>query len=331
MDAMFPAIFPTSLAIKHRIQIQDDLYAIFHYASAAIQFVNEKTTGGLVPWQFDFTIFPQKIFKDNDQVYKDGTTPILTLQEDVIGDIRKRLDFDKVDYVEEEVKTKNLKTERVLKTFNDLFSKLKNMKTGTKSVDYPHRRRVCCVVDRRIKEMGGSQSNAKRIPMFMFDPSNSALPRSEHFVPEIYHRKTKEELLPRFHIEDEEPVRVKDICGITLSFHCEKINQIKCYLWWDGHGMRFEPRDLNTFIPVWFDDEYEWDGQNATSAPPPPWDGRNPTAPPKDVKRDDKERGKRFRQFKEDKEVQKEVDSLKIVDLHFMDFKRAWTMKRSDS
>ena len=123
MDAMFPAVFPTSVAIKHRLQIQDDLYAIFHYASAAIQFVNKITTGGLVPWQFDFTIFPQKIFKDNGLVYTDRTTPILSLQEDVIGDIRTRFEFGKVDYHEHELNTKDLTTERVLSALNDLFSR----------------------------------------------------------------------------------------------------------------------------------------------------------------------------------------------------------------
>ena len=152
--------------------------------------------------------------------------------------------------------------------------------------------------------MGGDQreeDEPERNSVFMFDPQNGVFPKHKHMVPEVYHLKTKEALLPPKDGEGE-AVTVKDISGITLSFHCENMNQIKAYCWWDGHGMRFEPQDLNKFWPVWFDDDYTWN---------------------------DMEQGARYTQFMADEAVQKEVESLSLTDLHFVDFKRAWTMKRS--
>merc|ERR1711933_131670 len=47
---------------------------------------------------------------------------------------------------------------------------------------------------------------------------------------------------------------------MTLSFHIEAVDEIRCYLYMHGGMIRFIPEDIQLILPVFFDKEF---GNNA--------------------------------------------------------------------
>ncbi len=121
---LFPCIVPMSLSIKDRKQIKDDLYAVFYYLSGAIQFINETVTGGVTPFQFDFTIIPYKIFQLDGQVWSDNSTQILTVKkENLLRNIKDRLEANECCYVRQEIKSEEISDSQfILQTLRNLYT-----------------------------------------------------------------------------------------------------------------------------------------------------------------------------------------------------------------
>ena len=329
----FPPLSHFSLSIKDRKQIKDDLYEIFYYAAGAIDFVNDIVNGGVVPFQFDFTILPEKIFELEGKKDKDGSTPVLTLKsEDRILKLEDRMNADNLKECCAVHKTlaaaelKKNKDVEVLKTLKSLFEDFKKKKADLETAkenldDYPRGRRFCCTVDRRKSQSkdktnslwmyetnmrvrngdAASRIHRKRDPSLLAHDLESVRrgdEGKEHMIPEVYHLNSMEVLIPGEVHEDD--IKTRKCDGMTWSFHCENVNQIKCYLWWDAAFMRFEPGDFNSLCPVWFYNEKTDKFGDFT---------KNQT-------------------FKDDKDIAKRIKQLQITDLHFEDFKRAWTSQK---
>ena len=149
--------------------------------------------------------------------------------------------------------------------------------------DYPKRRRFCAMFDRRCDAPHSTAAETNEL--FVFEPSalSCTLPDTEFVCSDVFHAKSMQCLLG--------DVNTRTSPGLTLSFHVERVNQIRCYLWWDGAFVRLEPSDLQNLLPIWF--ELEW-RSNA--------------------------------QFGKDAEITRRLSEVTLVDEHFRDFKRAWTL-----
>ena len=85
----------------------------------------------------------------------------------------------------------------------------------------------------------------------------NTIPSGRH-VAEWYFESTKKCLIPGKYFGDEKKenddlqpeektITSDDAVGgklITFSFHCEKKDQIKCYMYWNGQCVRFYPQDI---------------------------------------------------------------------------------------
>lgn len=192
-----------------------------------------------------------------------------------IGDIKERLVHEKCLFVENEIlSTAKMPSGTFPRELNSAFkSFFEQLNKKYNDDDYkcnnnsfendPHLRRICIIIDRR---------NSKQNDMlYVFEPpANVNTVHSKH-LPESYFNASRECILPGIGYNEgkQDYSSVLDHKGLpncktlhvgsglggyqfTLSFHIESVDEIKCYLFFQGWISRFLPQDMIDVWPLWF-------------------------------------------------------------------------------
>ena len=133
-----------------------------------------------------------------------------------------------------------------------------------KHKDYPHKRRFCGIVDRRKGE-------ADKDELTLFEPPANCSSFPEHEEGHVqlwYFDSARTCILPdKGYAQGKEKGKKKtnaltstNAGAMTLSFHVEREDEIRCYLSVQGTSMRFFPQDIIDVLPTFFDAEF---GDNA--------------------------------------------------------------------
>ena len=133
------------------------------------------------------------------------------------------------------------------RTFYKLFTEWKGIPNANASAlnpfDYPHKQRLCIVVDRRRDDT----------EIFMYEPDiEKEFPRN--YVDEWYFESSSKCLIPGKGQKD--CITARDSCNgylFNLSFHVEAIDVIRCYLYTRASIIRFFPEDVYKLLPELFD------------------------------------------------------------------------------
>eukprot|EP01083_Nonionella_stella_P210268 761383_1 len=199
-----------------------------------------------------------------------------TFKLDLIGDIKHRLKATKCTFM-----TRNIDSQfhhntncdfegELLHAFTDTYTVFKQTLSAGDS--YPKNKRFIAVVDRR-KWIGNEERTDEKDELIMFEPPKSRKCNeltSDKPLPEQYHNKCMECLVPGIYFNEEfkenqytksrfdklsadvsETINcISHTNGsmMTLSFHCEADDQIKCYLWFATGHLRFYPRDIQNIL-----------------------------------------------------------------------------------
>eukprot|EP01084_Bolivina_argentea_P264927 448937_1 len=118
---------------------------------------------------------------------------------------------------------------------------------------YPRYKRFAILVDRRRKPLQDDEKEANtKDKMFFFEPSNDSNTIKTDHVAEIGFDLLQKCIIPRGDIKDAKNITPKtDVCGqlITFMFNVEAINEIKCYIVWNGQTMRFHGDHIGKILP----------------------------------------------------------------------------------
>eukprot|EP00484_Ammonia_sp_Unknown_P001417 CAMPEP_0197021786 /NCGR_PEP_ID=MMETSP1384-20130603/2703_1 /TAXON_ID=29189 /ORGANISM="Ammonia sp." /LENGTH=459 /DNA_ID=CAMNT_0042449693 /DNA_START=21 /DNA_END=1400 /DNA_ORIENTATION=+ len=241
----------------------------------------------IIPFQFDLVIVPKgskqskqmQQFEhvditdsegdddDDDDDDDDEEEDDEAKQADNIGDILPRLEEHAIAAEIFEIEQKTLdQNGMIYRTLNDHFRKVSKGRNA----------RYVMVVDRRddAKETGNDNDNGKddeKQPakkkngadtLYMYSPKCKAKGASkvdEHFhelhkdlVEESLVFKTTKCLIPGVSDGIDPHLGCKNLNVITLSFHVLRIDLVKCYIYINGGGSRFEPSDLINILPKHF-------------------------------------------------------------------------------
>ena len=131
------------------------------------------------------------------------------------------------------------------------------------------------------------QDEAYRDPVYLYEPPLNCRHIPNDAVPEWYHNSSRTCLLPNMAYGDgleAERGPIKENNGgftkekfananigslspckgafLTFSFHVKAVDEVKCYLYWNGQIIRFMPTDIGTVLPKIF--SMDWcNGENA--------------------------------------------------------------------
>jgi len=241
----------------------------------------------LIPFQFDICILPKAAPKssamdeyefpsddddddDSDDDSEDepetGYGVVGGATSDTVGSIKPRLDHFGIKYATPDVnvKKKDFITKRDMKA---LFHKVRKGRNG----------RYVMVVDRRGgDEEDGDDEDAEDdddVGDEKKDDASSAKKNTDRvwlYSPKCeddinYHSlaancmeesllfKTKKCLIPGIQKVNDPHFGADYPNAITLSFHVLSVEQIKCYLYINGCGMRFAKEDLKNVLPLYFE------------------------------------------------------------------------------
>ena len=125
-----------------------------------------------------------------------------------------------------------------------------------KHKDYPHKRRFCAIVDCRKEED----------ELTFFEPPENCCSFPEHkesYVQLWYFDASRTCILPKGQNKDK-AFTSSSTNAMTLSFHVESVDEIRCYLHVNGGMMRFLPQDITGVLPKFFDLKFENNSQWAT-------------------------------------------------------------------
>ena len=135
-----------------------------------------------------------------------------------------------------------------------------------KHEDYPHKRRFCAIVDRRKGEPAPDD-------LIFFEPPENCCSFPEHKEGHVqlwYFASAKTCILPPKGYNKGQGNKNGNITtgtachggALTLSFHVESADEIRCYLFVNGGMMRFFPQDVIDVLPRFFDPKFgnndEW-------------------------------------------------------------------------
>eukprot|EP00483_Globobulimina_turgida_P013431 UN13455 len=158
-------------------------------------------------------------------------------------DIKQQLNENGVKYESESVKGDYCRP----RLFHNMFSNLtKNISSKLGKFGMPYKQRLCIVMDRRMKDMG----------VFMYSPNVEREFPANH--------------LNEWYFESSSRCVVPGVIGSTavngvitskhskkgavfcLSFHCEEIDRLRCYLYTRAQFVRFLPEDIYELLPKLF-------------------------------------------------------------------------------
>lgn len=138
--------------------------------------------------------------------------------------------------------------------------------TMGKHKNYPHKRRFCAIVDRREDEHETDD-------LTFFEPPQNccAFPEHKEGHVQLWHFEASRTcILPdKGYARGEHQANAltsMTACAMTLSFHAESVDEIRCYLFVNGGMMRFMPQDIISILPKLFDPEFSDNAEWANKA-----------------------------------------------------------------
>ena len=113
---------------------------------------------------------------------------------------------------------------------------------------YPQNKRVCVFIDRRDKK----PTNGEVDEMTFFEPSDDSNKIDNDCVPEIGFELIRKCLIPRK--DNDNIIGSNQLCGqlLTFMFNVQQVDEIKCYIIWNGQTMRFHAEHISTILPTLF-------------------------------------------------------------------------------
>eukprot|EP01084_Bolivina_argentea_P268389 455841_1 len=223
--------------------IDDDLWKVSQYIAAFSMFISNsaKTETIQCPCQIDVAIILKNIQSCNKSISQNGSL-------EIHGDITQALEKQSINtYSTSGIKFKiELADTRFNLVVRELTQHLTTFKhrhlaSMNNIQKYPTNRRFCMVLDRR------KEANE----LYYFDPLNYNEMKSDH-VSEWYFASSKAFLLPNLNSK-QQIITSNTACNIiTLSFHIEETDNIKCYLYYMGGMMRFFLTDIVDVLPLLF-------------------------------------------------------------------------------
>eukprot|EP01083_Nonionella_stella_P268978 909621_1 len=202
----------------------------------------------------DETEFDDDSEDDSDDDYEPNTAPNTTAptpceaNETIGSDIGDNLKGIQVIYAKDEMEI------RVQRTLRDLWTKYNAAlhenggqvsSAPVDSVHYdlqatPHGKRVCIVIDRRLKEK----------PVYMFVPPKFGTIGKTH---EWYIESSSQYIMPDHHKKAIKAITALNGWINVFSFHVEQKKEIRCYLYRTNAIFRFMPSDVIDLFPLLFD------------------------------------------------------------------------------
>eukprot|EP01083_Nonionella_stella_P147863 467139_1 len=174
--------------------------------------------------------------------------------EDIIGDIQKKLDANKLKYT---VKTNEKEKEPNARLLDEIYNEFRFKLKADESKQYPLKQRWVTFVDGRKTKYGD---------IWMYTPPDDCRNIPSSAVPEWHVSAAKQCLLPNTNYGKEEHnekcenkvgsnIRSISHCHgalLTLSIIAREEDVVKAYLYWYGQIIRFEPQDIKTVLPELF-------------------------------------------------------------------------------
>jgi len=256
-------------------RIVADLAKTCKLIGSAAEFVHNKVTKDALacPFQFDvcFAFKEAKeaentlpvIGDDDDDDDDDEEDDEKGKKKDWFGDIDGKMESEQL------VRAKSILDvdhRGFIDPFKEFVEK-NDMGKGKKNEHYPRKRRFCAIVDRRK----GEEEDDELI--FFEPPANcNSFPEGQ-YVQLWYFDAAKTCILPQKGYDAgkggrEDNITVGTACdgqALTLSFHVESADEIRCYLFVNGGMMRFMPEDLIDFLPGFFAVDFADNAKWATS------------------------------------------------------------------
>ena len=289
-------------------KINDSLHLITKYIEASIEFIAdllneagpERTMRILCPFQFDLCIACGKPkSKENKGTFKEDSDDEDDDDKkedqfcDIIGNIKEKLEKNKLKYKFKEMDTKNddFDAKQLQRIFTSLYNEFKG-KYDKKERYYLHRKRMIGFVDRRMsrkvdekeKKYFVHTNDGDKDQIYLYDAPSVCRNIPNDAVSEWFMDSSKICLLPdmefgdgskaiasfnpntkRLNINIKDKMTASNIGSsthcqsslLTMSFHVKSMDEIKCYLYWNGQITRFWPDNIRTVFPEIFNMDYE--------------------------------------------------------------------------
>jgi len=266
-------------------KIHDNIQQIVKYFVAASQFVGQMLQSQSTPFSYDVMILVKKTVSqqevllppmgdssdddeeddgenkaDDDYYNKDG--------KDYFGNIEAQLKGNQCTFVKKSLQSNNRGVRFFIETFKEFNGKLGAEKYKDKSAynmaSYPRKKRFCSVIDRR----GDGDDD-----FFLYEPPDDCNTIPEQhvadwffnagvtcIVPSMYYQKPlsqikKDEFDPQDTLKTNNAYKGK---AITISFHVEQQDVVRCYLFWNGCYVRIvSAQDLKHVLHTIFDVKYQ--------------------------------------------------------------------------
>jgi len=244
--------------LKSTCRIKGSLENVAGYIHETVNYVYVMAkTMGTCPFQYDSVYaFQEKMEDDNksDDEFDDDDDDDGNDDNDEkgdadnsskLGDVQKLLTDNKLVHVVDawKVGTGNRALDQSVKQLGiDLGKK-----------NYPRNNRFISIVDFRKMENGDDPK------LFVFNPQDGA--DTIHNNPSAlnFFHNSKKSVLPDPDASDDESMTQKLTASsqgpqITLSFHVEAEDSMRCYFYVNGQCTRFMPADLKMLLPLFFED-----------------------------------------------------------------------------
>ena len=225
--------------------------------------------------------------KDDSGDDTDGEEKVEDINEmfvDCIGNVQAKLNKNNLKNVKYVHPPSEQDQEFTSRSFDNLLKELRgggDVTKGKEPTVYPFRKRIMGFIDRRQSKLDG---NNKKDDIWMYEPPPGGLTRDipQNAVPEWGISASKTCLLPNMEYDEkaatgpesidklnsekgnQEDIETKMKNGnigasdhvkgalLTFSFHVKAVDQIKCYIYYNGQMLRFMASDLRIVLPTLF-------------------------------------------------------------------------------
>eukprot|EP01083_Nonionella_stella_P079976 219539_1 len=254
---------------KPMSKIDDDMEPIVDLINNAVDFIHRLATDQfsekvICPFQVDFCIVlpPTINTESNEPLEPKDKGDIKDPDDDQdesddddekaigfeVGDIKQRLDSNKLRYIKGECQPDSDKGSRIYRQMLDNFVTTHQLQ-GSKNEAYLHKKRLITMVDRRKSKKDGDKPD----DIWMYEPPADCQNITNDTVPEWYINSSATCLCPKSDTRASFGATTHCKRGtLTLSFHVKEERIIKCYLFWNGQMMRFFPDDIKSVLPGLF-------------------------------------------------------------------------------
>merc|ERR1712228_889473 len=160
----------------------------------------------------------------------------------------------------------------IIKTNFDLFIQEMSKTYTYITKTYPRNRRFCSIFDRRKSKKKGNDDDTEELIIYEPTRDSDKFPANEPHVPMFYFETSRTCLIPGYDVDKNADQRERLTTGVitsrshcnsgimTLSFHVESVDEIRCYLYMNGQSLRFQPEDIILVLSKFFDPTF---GSNA--------------------------------------------------------------------